>query len=586
MSNPESRIATTPGQVIHDEHDTGTDRPVSDGNTRANEGVASDTQAKAEQLYLSSLRSSSGESASEITQSGNDDSTRCRFTGTTDDLISQDIFTKEQEGLEARLAEEYGMDGPDLDSDGILQEAKNRGDWDSTEKLRELYKARTNLARPQNARVEKDRPKEEDILSQARQSRELPAGSRFWALLIGINKYNGKPLEGCVNNVELIKKYLTEDLDVPADHIRSLCDESATRDNIINVLLGFRTDLHIDPDDIIIIYFAGHGSSYVCDEHEGHVSENPNSWLLCFAIASEYTPEQYKKLRRKMDYHLLPLMWFVALSSANVFVIRRYPASRQDGPKHHGNIWFAAVFYTIIPIITFTVRLTTVFYLTYMCFEFLSNILLQRWRIWKTLLIYMSSYALGSVPFSIQTLSIVGFFECCISSGFILISGSWYTRREHSLRSLVLQSANAGFGVIADLTLYGIVLGSLTIVVGLLCLYFLGTPSEVPWLTKEEKRMANTRILENQSVHDRTSTKVWKWDQVRECLVDPCFYFAGINVFLSSVPNGCLTTFGSIINTSFGFSSLQVILFTIPRGMTSAAIFVIVGLVRPILYPT
>ncbi|KAK0197677.1 hypothetical protein F5146DRAFT_1130538 [Armillaria mellea] len=27
------------------------------------------------------------------------------------------------------------------------------------------------------------------------------------------------------------------------------------------------------------------------------------------AIASEYTPEQYKKLRQKMDCYLLPLMW-------------------------------------------------------------------------------------------------------------------------------------------------------------------------------------------------------------------------------------------------------------------------------------
>ncbi|KAK0209413.1 hypothetical protein IW262DRAFT_1468977 [Armillaria fumosa] len=132
-----------------------------------------------------------------------------------------------------------------------------------------------------------------------------------------------------------------------------------------------------------------------------------------------------------------------------------------------------------------------------------------------------------------------------------------------------------------SMALYVLFLGSLTIIVGLLCLYFLGTPFEVPWLTKEEKRMANTRILENQSVHDQTGTKVWKWDQARECLVDLRFYFAGINAFPSLVPNGCLTTFGSIINTSFGFSSLQAILYTIPRSMTSVVIFVImiVGLV-------
>ena len=47
-------------------------------------------------------------------------------------------------------------------------------------------------------------------------------------------------------------------------------------------------------------------------------------------------------------------------------------------------------------------------------------------------------------------------FKCCISPGFILVIGSWYTTREHASRSLVFQSANAGFGVIANLILYGI----------------------------------------------------------------------------------------------------------------------------------
>lgn len=46
--------------------------------------------------------------------------------------------------------------------------------------------------------------------------------------------------------------------------------------------------------------------------------------------------------------------------------------------------------------------------------------------------------------------------QCCISPGFILVIGSWYTTREHASRSLVFQSANAGFGAIASLILYGI----------------------------------------------------------------------------------------------------------------------------------
>ena len=65
-------------------------------------------------------------------------------------------------------------------------------------------------------------------------------------------------------------------------------------------------------------------------------------------------------------------------------------------------------------------------------------------------------------------------------------------------------------------------LGPLTIIVGCLCLALLGTPSEVRWLSPEEKRMANERIAHNNTGHDRTGIKEWKWKQARECLLDPC----------------------------------------------------------------
>lgn len=51
-----------------------------------------------------------------------------------------------------------------------------------------------------------------------------------------------------------------------------------------------------------------------------------------------------------------------------------------------------------------------------------------------------------------------------------------------------------------------------------------------------------------------------------------------MNAFLSSVPNGGLTTFGSIINTTFGFTNLQVILLDIPRSVFSVILFIAVGL--------
>lgn len=55
-----------------------------------------------------------------------------------------------------------------------------------------------------------------------------------------------------------------------------------------------------------------------------------------------------------------------------------------------------------------------------------------------------------------------------------------------------------------------------------MCLFLLGTPSEVRWLSPEEKKMARARIMANNTGHDRTGRKTWKWKQVRECLADPC----------------------------------------------------------------
>ena len=49
-----------------------------------------------------------------------------------------------------------------------------------------------------------------------------------------------------------------------------------------------------------------------------------------------------------------------------------------------------------------------------------------------------------------------GFFECTISPGFVLVISSWYRTEEHASRQLFWQSANAGFGVVANLILYGI----------------------------------------------------------------------------------------------------------------------------------
>ena len=80
-------------------------------------------------------------------------------------------------------------------------------------------------------------------------------------------------------------------------------------------------------------------------------------------------------------------------------------------------------------------------------------------------------------------------------------------------------------------------LGSCTVVLALICFALLGSPKEVIWLNKEEKRMAAARILRNKAGRDVTGVK-WTWPQVGEAFRDPQLWFCTLNAFLSSVPNG------------------------------------------------
>ena len=109
-----------------------------------------------------------------------------------------------------------------------------------------------------------------------------------------------------------------------------------------------------------------------------------------------------------------------------------------------------------------------------------------------------------------------GIFECSISPGFTLLIANWYTTREHASRSLAFQSANAGWGVVVSLTIYGIsshaekhptgyigsapwrgiplFLGAQTLVASAIAWFMLGTPHEIRWLSDREK-VGLSRVL-------------------------------------------------------------------------------------------
>lgn len=91
----------------------------------------------------------------------------------------------------------------------------------------------------------------------------VPAGSKAdnWALIVGVSKYqspNINSLRYPADDATAISTALTQQGHIPADHIKLLTDDQATRANIVGAVSGFLAQ-HVKAGDSVIISLAGHG---------------------------------------------------------------------------------------------------------------------------------------------------------------------------------------------------------------------------------------------------------------------------------------------------------------------------------------
>jgi hypothetical protein len=108
--------------------------------------------------------------------------------------------------------------------------------------------------------------------------------SRLFGLIIGINKYQSHRipnLQGCKTDAQSIVDLLSQKFHIRSSHFLCLADEKATRSAILG---GFQHHLiendNIEHGDVIIIYYAGHGSRAAA----------PNGWLADDNMAETICP--------------------------------------------------------------------------------------------------------------------------------------------------------------------------------------------------------------------------------------------------------------------------------------------------------
>jgi len=99
------------------------------------------------------------------------------------------------------------------------------------------------------------------------------------AFTCGINKYQGAPLNGCVNDSLLVYKMLSEKFGYDTNDINILTDAECTKKNILKGLNQLVTS--VTSGDTILFHYSGHGSQVVTNNWTNTREADGRDEILC-----------------------------------------------------------------------------------------------------------------------------------------------------------------------------------------------------------------------------------------------------------------------------------------------------------------
>ncbi|KAJ7600720.1 MFS general substrate transporter [Mycena floridula] len=306
----------------------------------------------------------------------------------------------------------------------------------------------------------------------------------------------------------------------------------------------------------------------------------------------ELDPAEGARVLRKIDRHIMPLMcvlyWIqymdkTTLGSSAILGIRE--STHLTTNQYN---W-----------------LGTIFYLSYLIFEFPQNLALQRFPVAKWMSFNILVWAIALMCHAAST-NFAGLFVCrfilgmcegSITAGFLIVSSMFYTRKEQTLRVGYWFLMNGTAQIISGFISFGslhirmngfepwqwlmIITGLLTLITAT-CFWFFfpDSPTSAWFLTIPERRVAIQRIKQNQT---GVENKTFKKEQMMEALLDPICWLFALLAFVDNLPNSLtnqrqlmsqslssgplLTESFRLITASFGFSNLQTTLLGCVDGV-------------------
>ncbi|KAL4808353.1 major facilitator superfamily domain-containing protein [Aspergillus unguis] len=281
-----------------------------------------------------------------------------------------------------------------------------------------------------------------------------------------------------------------------------------------------------------------------------------------------------KKLVRKIDLHLMPLLIIsyglqyldkTSLSYSAILGLRT--DLNLQGQEYS---WASGIFYIGYLAASYPISLG---FVRFPLGRYLS-VLIFLWGVVLTLHACAQNYA------GLMILRVfLGIFESAISPGFSLITGMWYTPKEHVSRHSFWFAGNATASLIGSGIAYGIlqynggfsqwkmlflIFGLITVAWSIFLWFYLpDSPSNARFLSPTEREFASLRPKKFQHT---TQTKKWDQAQFIETFKDFKTWWFLLFSFVICVPNGGTTSFNTIIINSFGYDEFQTILMGMPAA--------------------
>lgn len=287
-----------------------------------------------------------------------------------------------------------------------------------------------------------------------------------------------------------------------------------------------------------------------------------------------------RRIVRKIDMRLMPLLFVTyvfnfmdktILSSASVFGLKQDTHLRGQNYAWVSSVFYFGYFFWAYPTTLLIARLPVAKYLA-------ANTLF--WGAVVALTAACSNYGgLLTVRF------LLGVAEATVSPALMFVTSTWYTRDEIPTRTGIWFAGNSVGGIVSSFLAFGIghirkdhdggvgpwrwmfiILGIATFLWGFVVFSFLpDSISAAKFLTPDERRWAQDRVVVAGT--GKTEKTAWRWDQARECLVDPKTWFIWSLCLLAQIPNGGTQNFANLVIVSFGFTNLQSTLINVPYSI-------------------